>query len=242
MDSFDPLRKPPDTGPPATADPSAAKGNFNWVAIRSLAPRHRPRILRHLLALDEQDRYLRFGHAANDAHISRYVDLLDFERDDVFGVFNRRLDLVALAHLAYLGSRAGAPNGAEFGVSVDRRVRGRGWGEQLFDRAALLARNRGVQILLIHALSENTAMLRIARKAGAVIERDGSESQARLRLPPDNLASKVEALVKHHVAEVDYGLKRHALRTDTVVPTSPADDVCPPPPDGANPGVPEPRV
>ena len=31
----------------------------------------------------------------------RYVDGLDFELDEVFGVFNRRLEIVALAHLAF---------------------------------------------------------------------------------------------------------------------------------------------
>ena len=36
------------------------------VPIRSLGPGHRNRILKHLLALDEHDRYLRFGYAAND--------------------------------------------------------------------------------------------------------------------------------------------------------------------------------
>ena len=46
----------------------------------------------------------------------------------------------------------------------------------------LHARNRGVQTLFIHALSENTAMLRIARNAGATVERDGPESEAWLRL------------------------------------------------------------
>jgi hypothetical protein len=32
-------------------------------------------------------------------------------------------------------------------------------------------------MLFIHALSENTAMLRIARKAGATIERDGPKAR-----------------------------------------------------------------
>jgi hypothetical protein len=70
-------------------------------------------------------------------------------------------------------------------------------------------------------------MLRIARKAGAVIERDGAESQAQLRLPAESLASKVEALVKHHAAELDYGLKRHGLRADPATA-----DVPPPVADG----------
>lgn len=178
-----------------------------WIPIRSLSTRHRSHILGHLLSLDARDRYLRFGYLAADAQIVRYVDELDFERDEVFGVFNRRLELIALAHLACLAIAQAPCSSAEFGVSVAKAYRGRGFGARLFDRAALHARNRHVDTLLIHALSENTAMMRIARSAGARIERDGPESQAWLRLPPDNLASQVEALVEGQAAELDFGLK-----------------------------------
>jgi ribosomal protein S18 acetylase RimI-like enzyme len=193
---------------PALPDaPSRAQRPRQWVPIRSLAERHRPRILAHLLALPEADRYLRFGYAASDAQIARYVDLLDFERDEVFGVFNRRLELIAQAHLASLPDA----REAEFGVSVLPQARGRGYGARLFDHAVLHARNRGVDTLLVHVLSENTAMLRIARTAGASVERDGSESLARLRLPPDNLRSHLDAFIESSAAEVDYRLKAQQL-------------------------------
>lgn len=184
-----------------------------WIPIRSLAERHRPRILAHLLALPEADRYLRFGYAASDAQIARYADLIDFEQDEVFGVFNRRLELVAMAHLAILSSSHGSRE-AEFGVSVLPAARGRGFGARLFDHAVLHARNRGVDTLLIHALSENKAMLRIARNAGATVERDGGESLARLRLPPDSLFSHLDAFVESSVAEVDYRLKAQSRKND----------------------------
>jgi hypothetical protein len=74
----------------------------------------------------------------------------------------------------------------------------------------LHARNRGMQTLFIHALSENAAMLKIARNAGATVERAGSESEAWLRLPPDTLASHVGEMVGQRAAELDYGLKRGA--------------------------------
>ncbi len=54
--------------------------------------------------------------------------------------------------------------------------RGKGYGSRLFERAVVHARNEGVSLLFIHALSENTAMLKIARNAGAVLERAGSET------------------------------------------------------------------
>lgn len=186
-----------------TANPSPRPRPRQWVPIRSLAQSHRPRMLSHLKALPDRDRYLRFGYAASDAQIARYVESIDFGQDDVFGVFNRRLELIALAHLAGLP----AAHEAEFGVSVLPKARGRGYGTRLFDHAVLHARNRGVDTLLIHALSENTAMLRIARNAGASVERDGGESLARLRLPPDDLRSHLDAFIESSAAEVDYRLK-----------------------------------
>ena len=180
------------------------------VPIRSLGAGQRRRIAEHLQALDEQDRYLRFGYSANDEQIQRYVDGLDFERDEIFGIFNRRLELIAMAHLAFLPADPGSPAGAEFGVSVAKHARGRGYGARLFDRAMVHARNEGVELMFIHALSENTAMLRIARNAGATLEREGSETEAYLRLPPATLDSRVSEMVEEQVAQADYRLKRQA--------------------------------
>jgi GNAT superfamily N-acetyltransferase len=188
-----------------------------WIPIRSLAPRHRERILQHLIGLNERDRYLRFGYPATDEHVARYVNGLDFERDEVFGVFNRRLELIALAHLAYPSADTPGLPGAEFGGSVLASCRARGYGARLFEHAMLHARNRGLDTLFIHALSENTAMLRIARKAGAKVERAGSESDAYLTLPHDTLASQVEQWVGDGAAEIDYRLKQQARIVDTLI-------------------------
>jgi len=186
------------------------------VPIRSLGPRHRDRISTHLCALDERSRYLRFGYAATDAQIHRYVDMLDFEQDEVFGIFNRRLELIALAHLAHRDAdpSRGRPASSEFGVSVLPQARGRGFGRRLFENAMLHARNRGVQTIFIHALSENTTMLKIAKDAGAIVERAGAESQAWLTLPPDSFASRLDEAIAERAAEFDYQWKVHALRPE----------------------------
>jgi ribosomal protein S18 acetylase RimI-like enzyme len=199
---------PPQLEPMALA-PSKAGVGARWVPIRSLKARHAARVLEHLQRLGERDRYLRFGYAASNEQIARYVEQLDFAHDELFGIFNRRLDLVAIAHLAYMDDSS--PRAAEFGVSVADGSRGRGYGDRLFDHAALHARNRGVDHLLVHALSENTAMLRIVRNAGACIERDGAESRAWVRLAPANLVSQVEALVEDTAADLDYRLKQVSL-------------------------------
>ncbi len=198
--------------------PSSPSAPRTWVPIRSLGSRHRARITQHLLALDMASRFLRFGYAASDEHIERYADSLDFDHDEIFGIFNRRLELIGLAHLAYRAAAVAPPGResrradtmAEFGVSVLPQARRRGFGARLFEHAMLHARNRHVRTLFIHALSENTAMLRIARNAGAVVERNGSESEAWLALPPDTFGSHLDEAFGDRAAELDYQWKRRA--------------------------------
>lgn len=188
---------------------SADKPLTVMVPIHSLGENHRERIGIHLMALDESDRYLRFGYAATDEQIARYVESLNFERDEIFGIYNRRLVLVAMAHLAY-APVDNCDACAEFGVSVLKAARGRGYGARLFDRAAMHARNHKVSTMFIHALSENTAMLKIARNAGATVEREGSESEAYLRLAPATLDSRLAEIVQEQFALADYRIKVQA--------------------------------
>jgi GNAT superfamily N-acetyltransferase len=194
---------------PPSDEPRPSDAPSVIVPIRSLGANHRDRIAKHLLALESSDRYLRFGYMARDEHIQKYVDKLDFERDDIFGIYNRKLELLAVAHLAY-AKGYGYDKCAEFGVSVVAQARGRGYGARLFERAAMHASNEGVSMMFIHALSENTAMLNIARKAGARTERDGSESEAYLTLPAASLDSRLTEMLEERIAQTDYSLKQQA--------------------------------
>ena len=191
-----------------------AAGSGSWVPIRMLGPRHRGRALAHLLALDERGRVLRFGHPASDEQLAQYVEHMDFGRDELYGVFDRRVRLVALAHLAFDGDGLSA----EFGVSVLPRARGRGLGTRLFDHAVMHARNRGVGMMTIYIARENSAMLGIVRRAGAEIRFEGAQAEARLSLPADTLGTQLEALLGHRAAEIDYQLKLHVLRLDRLWP------------------------
>ena len=181
------------------------------VPIRALSVRHRPAIARHLKSLDAHDRYYRFGYAANDAHIQRYVEGLDFERDEIFGIYNRKLQIIAVAHLAFT-SEPECQSCAEFGVSVLADARGKHLGTRLFDRAIMHARTEGVNLMFIHALSENAAMLKIATNAGAEVEREGAESDAYLRLPPATLDTHLSDAVEDGLGEFDFKLKVQAKR------------------------------
>lgn len=192
-----------------------------WFPIRRLSERHRERVLTHLLSLSDADRQLRFGHVASDEQIAHYVEQLDFDRDELFGVFDSRLRVVAMAHLAFAPvphDAAPAVQTAEFGVSVSERQRGRGIGGRLFEHAVTHARNRGARSLAIHFARENAAMLAIVRKAGAEISYEGADAVALLALPADTLGSQLSALLETQAAELDYRWKLRVLRLDRLLP------------------------
>ena len=181
------------------------------IPIYPLKVDHLPRIKRHLLALSEHDRYLRFGYAADDEQVLRYAAGLTFERDEIYGIFNRNLHIVAMAHLAIM-KKPGHTSSAEFGVSVQASVRGRGYGARVFDRAVMHARNEKIYEIYIHALSENAPMIRIARKSGAKVVRNGSETEAFLLLPKRDLDSRVTELVVDQFAKTNYSIKEDAKK------------------------------
>ena len=190
---------------------NAASSETVLVPICPLGQEHLPELHKHLLALDQHDRYLRFGYAATDEQIVRYLDGLNFERDEIYGIFNRDLNILAMAHLAITRDKGKTPS-AEFGVSVCVSARGRGYGGRLFERAVMHARNQKISLIYIHALSENAPMIRIARKSGATLERDGSETEAYLRLPKRTIESRLTELVSDQFAQANYNIKEDSKR------------------------------
>ena len=181
------------------------------VPIVTLSNEHLPQITQHLKDLSEHDRHLRFGYTATDEHINRYVQSLNFERDEIYGIFNTDLEIIAMAHLAII-KKEGRESSSEFGVSVSAHARARGYGARLFERAVIHARNEKVYQMYIHALSENAPMIKIARKGGARIERDGAETEAYLSLPKRDLDSRITEFVADQYAKTNYSIKEDAKR------------------------------
>ena len=168
---------------------------------RELNSLERGKLLAHLLALGHEDRRLRFGLPASDDTIADYVARIDFSRDALFGVFDDELNLAGAAHLAR------AEEHAELGVSVLPAHRGRGIGGALLERAHTHARNWGIGTLFVHCLTENGAMMHLARKQGMRIAAASGEADAHLALSPASPASFAQALLAERVGLFDYALK-----------------------------------
>ncbi|CAG4926367.1 GNAT family N-acetyltransferase [Paraburkholderia gardini] len=183
--------------------------------VRELTVLDREKLLAHFLALDADDRLLRFGQIVPDHVIENYVRTIDFKRDTVFGVFDTRLQLTGVGHLAYLPAE-GDRRTAEFGVSVLESARGEGIGTKLFERAAIRSRNTHVTMLYMHCLSRNSTMMHIARKSGMKIEYAYGEADAYLSLKPADQSSIMTEMLQEQAAVFDYALKRQARNASKI--------------------------
>ena len=188
------------------------------VLVKALQERDRRRVLRHFMALDADDRLLRFGSILPDERVAAYVAKLNFSEDIVFGVYNRVFQLVGVGHLAFTSKEA-HPDSihytdkekvAEFGVSVSASARGQGVGSRLFERAAIHCRNADVDTLYMQCLSSNRTMMHIAKKAGMQIERAYGEADAHLHLPPPSPSSVLAEALEEQIAKIDYAVKANA--------------------------------
>jgi hypothetical protein len=106
----------------AEASAASRSGHRPTVLVRELAAHHRSRLLKHFLALGEEDRLLRFGQSVGDHVIEGYVDSIDFDHDTVFGVYDEDLVLIGVGHFANLRDNAQG-RVAEFGVAVSQSAR-----------------------------------------------------------------------------------------------------------------------
>jgi GNAT superfamily N-acetyltransferase len=148
--------------PPATAlnppAPDAGAPNLALHPMRRFGAADAPRIHAHLLALDTDDRLLRFGHGIRDEGIAAYVAALDFARDHVHGLSTAQGGILALAHVAL---REGE---IDFGLSVSPGQRQRGLGRALFGHVIALASSLNAARIVCHSVSP--AVLHMAAASG----------------------------------------------------------------------------
>lgn len=145
----------------------------------TLTLQDRPAVVEHLLALDRDDRVLRFNSAAPDALIRDYCGRWDFALDIVEGAWdgNRLVGVIHLPVSPCDGRLIG-----EFGVSVAEPWRRRRVATRLAARAIDSAGRRGLDRIYVYFLTRNRPMLCLTRRLAADLEPDGDETVATLRL------------------------------------------------------------
>jgi len=142
------------------------------IVVRPLTVFERDSVRQFYLALSKDDRRLRFCAMASDTIVAQYVDRIEFTRATVLGAFDERAHLIGLAELIHAANEGDMA----FAVRADRR--GMKIGTRLIERLLVHARMRGIRIVVVMFLCENTPMRRLAARAGMRVEADGPECNA----------------------------------------------------------------
>lgn len=138
----------------------------------------------HLIRLDPQTRYDRFGLQVSDTYLSSYADLCFETGSLVYGYFEDGV-MRGAAELRIFGV-ADHPGhrDAEAAFSVERPYRRHGIGSELMGHIVLAARNRRIERLSIFCLRHNTAMLNLARKFEADLQFDLNDVTGQMSSQP----------------------------------------------------------
>ncbi len=158
-------------------------------AVRRLYKPDLPVFREHLLRLDPQTRYNRFGLQVSDAYLEQYADL-SFQPGGLnYGYFEDGVMRGAAELRMFSSSAQAGHKDAEAAFSVERDWRRRGIGSELMSHVVLAARNRRIDKLTIFCLRHNQAMVRLARKFEADLTFELNDVTGRLAARPPSALS-----------------------------------------------------
>ena len=135
-------------------------------------PEHYTAICDHIISLNRDDRYLRFGYPATDERIHAYVDSTQNSEKSIWFCVEVDGCLVGTLHVAF-GTAS-----AEFGLTVSSSARNMGIGKLMFANAYILILERGIKQIHLYCLSQNKAIQKIARSFGLQVITCGSDAEA----------------------------------------------------------------
>lgn len=135
--------------------------------------------IEHLLALDTDSRYLRFGFHAKDSIIESFRTRLSKEPEfhQIFAIYQDGR-AIGIGHVSKVGP--------ELAFSVLREYRNLGLGGKLMQACLDWCRSQGYVEGYMVCLPQNEPIRRLARKYGMTLESQDGEVQAKFRLdgPP----------------------------------------------------------
>ena len=150
---------------------------------------HAAAIKSHIIHMSASDKYLRFGYAAPDEQISVYIDNTFKNINSVWLIAKQNSQVVGTLHIAFSGLMA------EFGLTVDSKLRNSGIGKSLFAQAYLMCIQQEIQQINLYCLSQNTAIKKIAVSFGLQIINCGPDAEAAVIIKYPVTAEEVKRIV-----------------------------------------------
>ena len=157
------------------------------------------RYRKHLLTLDLDSRYTRFGYMIKDEVIEQLCDRFEANPRDhkIFVIENEQLEVVAAGHIALEGGET------ELAFSVLKEYRKQGMGDALMKRTIEWCQNRNIRCGCMVCLSTNAAIKALAKKHGVLINQ-GGETMANIVIPEATPTSVIHEVVESNMARLDH--------------------------------------
>ena len=158
-------------------------------AVRRLYRPDLPLFRDHLIRLDLETRYNRFGLQASDEYLGKYAELCFAPGSITYGYFEDGLIRGASELRLFASGKPDGHRDAEAAFSVEKPWRRRGIGTALMGHIVLAARNRSIGTLTIFCLRSNNAMMRLAKKFEAELKFEISDVTGHLESRPPSVVS-----------------------------------------------------
>jgi RimJ/RimL family protein N-acetyltransferase len=159
-----------------------------------------------LVDIKGNDRYLRFGYHASNENVMNYLEgaFTDFGIINMWFIVEVEERVVGSVHVSI-----GANDIAEMGFTVAPDYRGKGLGQELFQRAATWAMMKGAKTLYTQCLSENQVMQHIAKKNGMTVVTIGyGEKEATINATKGTIQSYFDDKFFDNLAFVDRAIEK----------------------------------
>ena len=168
--------------------------------IYKLGPEEFHRYKVHLLSLDEESRYMRFGYHIKTSQIrdlcKKWQDNAD--KHIVFAIENEDLEIVGVAHISL------EDDPAELAFSVLQECQGQGMGDALMKRAIAYCQNHGIKSGCMVCLGSNDKIKNLARKNNILVKTEHGDASAEVSIPAPNPISIWGEVMCNQIATIDH--------------------------------------
>lgn len=154
----------------------------------------------HLLSLDEESRYMRFGFHIKNETISDLCAKWETNADKhkIFAIENDNLEVVAVAHVSLQDDTP------ELAFSVFKEHQGQGMGDALMKRAIEYCQNRGIKNGCMVCLMSNDKIKGLARKNGILVKTEDGDSHGSITIPSPTPVSFWHEYLEDNFAKLDH--------------------------------------
>ncbi len=154
----------------------------------------------HLLSLDEESRYMRFGFFIKNEMINELCNKweLNSDKHKVFAIEDDNLEVVGVAHISL------ESDPAELAFSVFKEHQGKGMGDALMARAIEYCQNRSIKHGCMVCLGTNDKIKRLARKHNVLVKTEEGDSHGEIEIPDPTPVSFWKEYMQDNVAKLDH--------------------------------------